>query len=98
MALCDWKQAEHAFLSSIGLFFEVNDINLRLNVLDGLGLAYLGQNKYNQAGAIFQSVIDELPQIADTPMYDYLATVLPAHLAQAREERDSQDSFCSNQS
>lgn len=98
LALCDWKQAEHAFLSSIGLFFEVNDINLRLNVLDGLGLAYLGQNKYNQAGAIFQSVIDELPQIADTPMYDYLATVLPAHLAQAREERDSQDSFCSNQS
>lgn len=85
LALQDWTQAERTFLSAISLFQQINDINSRLNALDGLGLVYLGQNKYDKAGAIFQSALDELQQIAGTPMYDYLVTVLPSHLAQARE-------------
>jgi tetratricopeptide (TPR) repeat protein len=92
LVLSDWVQAERAFIASATLFQEIGDIDWRLNALDGLGLAYLGQNQFEKAGAIFQSALAELPQIVGTPMYDYLAAVLPDHLTQARQkEKNSQE-------
>ena len=82
----DWKQAETAFLGSITLFQEIGDVSWRLNVLDGLGLAYLGQSQYDKARALFDLILAELPQIADTPMYSYLMEVLPTHLERARQK------------
>ena len=95
LALQEWKQAEDAFLSSIHLFQQIGDLNLRLNVLDGLGLAYLGQNQYDRARFTFQSALDELPQIAGTPMFDYLASVLPMHIAEALKKANDSSILCS---
>ncbi|MCE7981600.1 MAG: tetratricopeptide repeat protein [Caldilinea sp. CFX5] len=92
LGLHDWMQAESAFITSSNLFRELGDIGWSLNALDGLGNAYLGQGQYTKASVTFESVLAELQQIADTPMYDYLAKILPNHLAEARQkERNSQN-------
>lgn len=93
LAMNDWTQGELAFRASINLFKELGDISWCLNALDGLGLVYLGQKHYNKAQTTFEAALSELPQIIDTPMYDYLAATLPAHLIQAKGRNSSNDSF-----
>jgi tetratricopeptide (TPR) repeat protein len=97
LELNDGLQAERAFTTSITLFQEIGDKEWCLNAFDGLGLAYLSQNKFDKAIITFQTAMDELLQIADTPMYNYLVVVLPAHLIQARE-KNSQANACHGQS
>lgn len=89
LVLRDWLQAESNFIASSTLFQQIGDVEWRLNALDGLGLAYLNQNRYAEAGTIFQLILDELPQIAGTPMHDYLASLLPTHVIQAKQKESS---------
>ncbi len=84
--LCNWVQAESAFITSITLHEAVGDFSLRLESLDELGLVYLGQGQYDKASTTFESVRAALPQIVGTPTYAYLAEVLPTHLAQAKQK------------
>jgi tetratricopeptide (TPR) repeat protein len=87
--LGDWIQAESAFVTSIALHEAVGDFNLRLESLDELGVVYLGQGEYDKASTCFAVALTELPQIAGSPTYNYLAEVLPIHLAQARQQKES---------
>lgn len=87
LALHNWLEAENTFIASITLFQNIGDLSWRLNALDGLGLVYLDWGQYDQAVATFERILAELPQISDTPRYEYLARVLPGHLEQARQKQ-----------
>lgn len=88
MTLHKWQLAENSFIASITLYQAIGDATLRLNVLDGLGLTYLKQGQYEKAYISFESALSELPQIAGTPMYEYLINILPDQLVQAKQKRE----------
>jgi tetratricopeptide (TPR) repeat protein len=83
-SLNKWPHAEQAFLNSIHLYASLGDESWRLNAADGLAMTYLAQKLYAQAIAVLEPAIAALPQVVDTPNYDYLQRSLTEHLREAR--------------
>ncbi|HMN26705.1 MAG TPA: tetratricopeptide repeat protein, partial [Caldilineaceae bacterium] len=82
--LKEWPQAQNCFAASAALHEQLGDLPLRLNALDGLALAYQGQQQLAEAETCLRLALEELPKIAGTAMYDYLTKTLPVHLEEVQ--------------
>ena len=87
LVLQDWKQAEEEFAFGADLFQRLGDLSEYLNALDGLGISYLEQGCYDQATAIFESILVDLPEIAGTRAYPGLTKVIRGQIDRARAEK-----------
>jgi tetratricopeptide (TPR) repeat protein len=88
LVLGNHGEATTALLEGIALAEKFGHRGLYLNALDGLGLVYLAKKEYAKALTIFEEVQSGMEQIAGTPMYNYLQTILPTQLAQAKQARE----------
>lgn len=68
----EYLEAANSFMLSIRLFAELQDESLRLNATDGLVMTYLASKEYVKAIKVAKQALDELPNIANAPNYDYL--------------------------
>lgn len=84
LAQQDWAFAEDAFRASAELFHWLGDLSWYLNAYDGLGISYLEREQYAQALTIFETIVEQLPQIAGTPAHKYLTATLAKQLEQAK--------------
>jgi tetratricopeptide (TPR) repeat protein len=84
LALRQPALATPTFQASADLFWQLNDLSWYLNAYDGVGISYLEQEHYEEAYTIFRSIAEQLPQIAGTPAYKYLATTITTQLEQAK--------------
>lgn len=91
LTLCEWQQAIWTFIDSAALYKNLNDLYGQLNALDGLGLAYTGAGTYNEAIAVFEVALEQLPVIKDDPGAKLLEEELTMHQKQAQEKRECQN-------
>lgn len=89
LTLKDYGQAEFAFSQSIIFFAELGQHGQRLNAIDGLAMAYLGEHKYQQAADLLEKAIQELNVRKDLPNYLYLQKSLYEHWHEAVAARNS---------
>lgn len=78
-----WDAAERACLMSLTLWRQLDDIGAQLNVLDELGLVYLGKKNFVQATSTFQEALLELSKVKLHPGYERLLELLTAHLQES---------------
>lgn len=79
-----WALAEAAFQASADLFHRLGDLSWYLNAYDGLGISYVERAQYEQALAIFEAIVVQLPQIAGTPAYKHLAATVDTQITEVR--------------
>jgi len=84
-----WRDAEQVCLASVELWKKMGDLRSLLNVVDELGLAYIGQKKYEAARKTLQEALIRLEQMKNNPGYERLSNLLTAHLCQAIQESGS---------
>lgn len=87
LTLHEWQQAMQTFTASAALYNKLDDHFGYLNALDGQGLAYGGLGLYAEAITIFESALNQLPQIQDDPSFEILERELVAHLKEAQAKR-----------
>lgn len=79
-----WAFAQDAFRASADLFYRIGDFSWYLNAYDGLGISYLECAQYEQALAIFEAIVAQLPQIEGTPAHKHLAATVETQITQAK--------------
>ncbi len=62
-SLQEWENAETAFQNAIKLHHKLGRTKLRLNSIEGLGLVYLDQQRYNHVIEIYEKALDDLNQL-----------------------------------
>jgi tetratricopeptide (TPR) repeat protein len=88
LTLKNYVQAEFAFSQSISFFTELDLHGQRLNAIDGLAMAYLGQHKYQQAIDVLEKAMQELSVRKNLPNYSYLQKSLYEHWHEAVAARN----------
>lgn len=83
MLLSRFSEAEQAFLEAIALQSQTGSTAWRLNAMDGLAMTYIGWQKFEQAVTILEQALAELPNISETPNFNYLSHSLHGHLEEA---------------
>lgn len=76
--------AEQSFSSAMRWYEALNDRSGYLNAMDGLAMTYLARQQYNDAVITLTNAIALLPEIVNTPNYNYLQQSLHEHLQQAQ--------------
>ncbi|MEM7028278.1 MAG: tetratricopeptide repeat protein [Chloroflexota bacterium] len=79
--LQEWDKAENFYALSLPNFVDAGAIASEINVLDGLGLVYVGQGKLDQAKAMFEQALTKLSQIEQDPVHAQLQAAIKQNLA-----------------
>lgn len=84
MTLAQFAEAEKEFGLAIQLHTHLGSVPWRLNAMDGLAMTYIAWQKFDQAIAVLEQALAELPTVREAPNYTYLSNSLHQHLAEAR--------------
>ncbi len=84
LALEDYSNAELSFQQSADIYAMLANKRAYLNAIDGLSMVYLAWQQDDKAIVILERAIAILPEIADSPDYQYLNESLNKHLQQAK--------------
>lgn len=83
MTLAQFAEAEQEFAQAIQLHTYMGSVPWRLNAMDGLAMTYIAWQKFDQAIAVLEQALAELPTVRAAPNYTYLDNSLHGHLAEA---------------
>jgi tetratricopeptide (TPR) repeat protein len=84
-AMGRWQAAEQASLLGVRYWETLGDAKSLANTLDELGLAYLGQERWQEASSTFERALALLSRVPSGPAHDRLHELLTAHLAETRQ-------------
>ena len=84
--LAQWDEAERAHQKSFNLWSMLDKPDAMINVLDGIGLARMGNGAFDESIKIFEFAVNLLERLENDSLITFYKRELMTHLEQARSE------------